>query len=323
MDEKQILVCGSIAYNNIMDFEGDFNDNLTTDKENNIFNIAVMPSTKTVNWGGCSGNISYNLGQLHAQTVIITAVGKDYQDNGYEAHMAKSQSLQFNGDIHQDLYTANAYIVNDKNHNQIIIFHSGAMIRCPEIKLAEKGISADYAAIAIVSPDNYQAMLNWAHELAELGIPFILDTGQVTPAFTDESLRDLIPLAKLVIGNEFEMNMILKKLDTDMDGLLVLNPTCIKTMGSNGSLLFTEGEQIQIEAAKPDKVVDPTGAGDGYHAGLLFGIVNEFSLEDACRVGSIVGSFVVETRGPQTQKFTLDMVKKRYQKTFGKPLGLN
>lgn len=316
MNNKQIVVCGSLAFDYIMQFDGDFNDNLTSDKSKKVFNLAVMPSTKTINFGGTAGNISYNLVQFGTNISVMTAIGKDFKDLGYLKHFKKHSNIEFIGNTYEDQFTASCYIVNDKNHNQIIIFHQGAMANSPSIKLKEKNVTADNTCIISISPDNYLAMINWAHEAIELNVPFILDPGQVTPAFSEGILKELIPKAKLLIGNEFEINMILKKLNTDINGLLKLNPTIIITKGAKGSTLYDNEKIIEIPVIKTEKVIDTTGAGDGYRAGLLFGLANGLSLTASCQIGAVTGSFVVETEGPQTQEFNLEKIKNRFEQSF-------
>jgi len=318
MAQDHILVCGSIAYDNIMQFNGDMNDNLTSDKQKHVFNLSVMPFSKTVNYGGTAGNISYNLGLLNAKTMVMTAVGRDFNDSGYKSHFNQLSSLKFIGETYQDLFTAACYIVNDKNHNQMIVFHQGAMERCPQLKLTERGVSKDKIKIASISPDNYIAMMNWVKELKTLGIPFIFDPGQVTPAFNEKDLKQIIPQAEIVIGNEFEIEMIQKKMNINIDQLQKLNSKIIMTKGAKGSVIYQNGKEQNISVVKPEKVVDTTGAGDGYRAGLLYGLVNNLNLVEACQIGAVVGSYVVETEGPQTQKFSIDSIKKRYLSTFGK-----
>ncbi|QEE15226.1 carbohydrate kinase family protein [Promethearchaeum syntrophicum] len=316
MNEKKILVCGSIAYDYIMEFQGDLNDNLTTNKEQKIFNLAVMPTSKEIRFGGTSGNISYNLAKIAAPTKIVTAVGKDFVDLGYEAHMKQHPTLEFIGDIHQELFSASCYIVNDVNHNQFIIFHEGAMSKCPQISLKDRKISRKTIEIASISPDNVGAMAKWARELNNLGIRFILDSGQVTPAFTKEILEELIPKAFLVIGNEFEIQMIIEKLGKSLDELLGMNPNLIITKGDKGSELFFEGKKELIGICTPNQVIDTTGAGDAFRAGLLYGISQNYSLKDSCQIGATLSSFSVETVGPQTQKYSWADVQERYEKTF-------
>jgi adenosine kinase len=320
---KEILVLGSIAYDYIMDFDGYLNDNLTSDKQKKIFNIAVMPTTKNVRFGGTSGNISYNLAQIGAPVQSITSVGHDFISLGYNTHLSTLKSLRFNGIIEENLFTASCYIVNDKNHNQMIIFHQGAMAKSAEIDLKKQGISSESVSIASVSPDNYPAMIKWAKQLKELGIRFILDPGQVTPAFSSEILKELIPSASILIGNEYEIKMIQEKLNTNLEGLLELIPRLIITLGEKGSVCYDAGNKYEIKCCRADEILDTTGAGDGYRAGLLYGLANNLKLREACEIGAVTSSFVVETVGPQTQKYTFEKIKRRFQENFQKELKID
>lgn len=316
MSNNNILILGSIAYDYIMDFAGDLNANLTSDPSNKIFNLAVMPYSKNVNFGGTSGNISYNIAQLDNPVKVITSVGKDFIDLGYKKHIENYPALQFMGETHLDLHTASCYIVNDQNHNQMIIFHEGAMSKSPEITLKSKELSKDNITIVSVSPDNVMAMMGWMEELCSLELPFIFDPGQVTPAFTKEMLEKVIPLAHLVIGNEFEINMILEKLGICIEEMLTLNSKIIITMGENGSICYFDGKKSQVGICIPNQILDTTGAGDAFRAGLLVGLANNCSLIESCQIGTTLSSFTVETIGPQTQKFTVLDVKKRYEQVF-------
>lgn len=318
MSNTDILILGSIAYDYIMDFGGDLNANLTTDPGKKVFNLAVMPHSKTLNYGGTSGNISYNIAQLDNPVKVITSVGKDFIDLGYEKHMKCFPSLKFIGEIHSDLFTASCYIVNDENHNQMIIFHEGAMKKCPEINLKEKIGSNSGIKLASVSPDNVMAMMGWAKELKSLEIPFIFDPGQVTPAFSKEMLEEVIPLSYMVIGNEFEVNMILEKLCMSIEELLKLNSKIIITKGEKGSVCYFDGDILNVGICIPTKVLDTTGAGDAFRAGLLVGIANGCSISESCQMGATLSSFSVETLGPQTQKYSLGSVKARYEQNFQK-----
>ena len=316
MSNNNILILGSIAYDYIMEFTGDLNTNLTSDPGNKVFNLAVMPHSKKINFGGTSGNISYNIAQLENPVKVITSVGNDFISLGYQDHMDQYPSLEFIGNIHPDLFTASCYIVNDMNHNQMIIFHEGAMKKCPEIKLDCKLGKNHGIKIASVSPDNVMAMMGWVKELKSLEIPFLFDPGQVTPAFSKEMLKEVIPSAYMVIGNEFEINMILEKLDFTIQELLSLNSKVIITQGDKGSTCYLDGDVLNVGICTPSQVLDTTGAGDAFRAGLLVGLAQGCSILNACQIGTTLSSFSVETLGPQTQQFSLSDVKDRYEKTF-------
>ncbi len=316
MQVKKLIVAGSIAYDYIMGFSGDFNENVHNDPKENQFHLPVMPESKELRFGGTSGNIGYNLSLLQQKTHILTSVGKDFRELGYEARFAANPYLDFIGDFHSDLYCANCYMVNDKWLNQIIIFHGGALSESSQIHLADRGFTNETVKWISISPDNVMAMNQWAKESTELKIPFVFDPGQVTPAFTKEMLEAIIPHADILIGNQFEMDMIQKKMDLTLPQLIEMISALIITKGTEGSILYHEGQSVQIPCASPSVVKDPTGAGDGYRSGLLCGLMQDKSLEDACRMGSVVASFVVESIGPQTQTFTLTEFAERYQNTF-------
>jgi adenosine kinase len=193
------------------------------------------------------------------------------------------------------------------------------MTRGGEIHL--KGFySRDNVKIASISPDHYPAMIKWGNELKELDIPFLFDPGQGTPDFPSEGLYDLISKSFLLIGNEFEISIILKKLQFSMEKLLKLNPNVIITKGSKGSETFFQGNNFNIPICTPRTVEDPTGAGDGFRSGLLFALAKNLPIETACKVGSVIGSLVVETHGPQSQEYTMQTVRKRFEENFHEEL---
>ncbi|MHA1673984.1 MAG: PfkB family carbohydrate kinase [Promethearchaeota archaeon] len=316
MSTPSILLLGSIAYDYIMQFPGDFNVNLTTDPQNNVFNLAVMPESKTVNFGGTAGNISYNLGLMQTPTAVITSVGKDFTDLGYSKRFQEVDSIIFWGKEHTDAHTASCYIVNDNHHNQIIIFHEGAMKRSPDINLAEQGVSKETIKIASVSPDNPKSMVKWARKLIELEIPFIFDPGQMVHYFSQSDLEEIIPKAYLLIGNEFEIAKIQELLNTNMEGLRSLNSTIIITQGENGSECYYGENHVHIPVGPVKKIKDTTGAGDGYRAGLLFGLYYNLPLVTACKIGAMISARVIETVGPQTQEYYLVDVRETFRQMF-------
>ena len=316
MPTQSILILGSIAYDYIMQFPGDFNTNLTSDPQNNVFNLAVMPESKTMNFGGTAGNISYNLGLIKTPTAVITSVGKDFTDLGYSEHIQDGKTTEFWGKEHPDAHTASCYIVNDNHHNQIIIFHEGAMKRCLDINLTDQGVSRETVKIASVSPDNPQAMVKWARKLIELEIPFIFDPGQMVHYFSQADLEEIIPKAHLLIGNEFEIAKIQELVNTDMEGLRSLNSTIIITRGEKGSECYWGENHTHIPVGPTTSIEDTTGAGDGYRAGLLFGIYNDLPLVTACRIGAVISAQVIGTVGPQTQVYSLADVRETYFQMF-------
>ncbi|MHA1747356.1 MAG: hypothetical protein DRO88_07870 [Promethearchaeia archaeon] len=320
MPNRSVLVLGSIAYDYIMHFPGDFNDNVSIDKKKKVFNLAVLPDSKKLSFGGTAGNISYNLGLIEVPTKIITSVGQDFEKMGYIDHIKEMKGVEFWGKVHHEEFTASCYIVNDKNHNQVIIFHEGAMKKCPEIQLVDMGVTKDQIKVASVSPDNPVAMVSWAKELIDLEIPFIFDPGQMVHYFSKSDLLELIPNADLIIGNEFEISKLQNILETDLEGLRALNPMVIETRGDKGAVCYWGESKVQIKAMSVHEVADTTGAGDAFRAGLLYGLYHDMSLVKACKVGAIIAGHVIATVGPQNQIFTLESVKDKFYEVYGEEL---
>ncbi|MHA1110582.1 MAG: carbohydrate kinase family protein [Promethearchaeota archaeon] len=321
MVNEKILVLGSIAYDFIMSFSGNMNETISTDSEDKVFNLAVMPEDKIKSFGGTAGNIGYNLSKLGVNAGLITSVGQDFVELGYQSRIESFPNVSFEGKIHPDSHSASCYIVNDSSHNQLIIFHRGAMVRGEDISI--KGVySKENVKIASISPDYSPAMMKWGNEFKELDVPFLFDPGQVTPEFTPEMLLEIIPKSYITIGNEYEISMILKKLNYSLEQLLNLNPNIIITKGPKGSECHYQGKTYEIPICTPKAVEDPTGAGDGFRAGLLFGLAKGFPFEIACRIGSVVGSFVVESAGPQSQIYTRESIQARYKANFGESISL-
>jgi adenosine kinase len=318
---KRILVHGSIAIDYIMDFDDNLYNNCFMDPKTESFQMMVMPSTKKMQYGGTGANISYNIGLLGSECELITSVGRDFDAAGFKEHLKHFKNIILNLNVYPDDFCANCYIVNDAKKQQLIIYHGGATQKIPTKKLKDKGISNNTISWAINSPENPIQMYNVSKELSTLGINTILDTGQVTPAFNGDQLKEMIKLSKLVICNEHEFKMILEKTGLTEKTIFNYTDTVIVTQGAKGSEIKRKNEIIKIPIVTPEKVVDPTGAGDGYRSGLLCALHQGLSVEYGCKVGACVGSFVVETQGGQTQMYSKDQFKERFEKTFG-PLDL-
>ena len=223
--------------------------------------------------------------------------------------------------MHDDLYTAACYIVNNVRANQMIIFHGGALDKCKDIDLREKIQDPDQYLYVINSTQSVDAMINFANQFHELEIPQIFDPGQVTPLFPRDLLIDILSHTEILIGNKFEIEQISKKTGLSEEGLIELVNAIIKTKGADGSELTYKDEKdkiyhVDIPICEPKDTVDATGAGDEYRAGILTGLTLGMTLIDSCRLGAVVGSFVVETQGAQTHEFTLPGVRKRFFKTY-------
>ncbi|MBY9010369.1 MAG: hypothetical protein KGD74_10940, partial [Candidatus Lokiarchaeota archaeon] len=299
MKREKVIVLGSVAFDYIMGFEENFVNAISIDHAKKEFQSTVTANSRTQHFGGTAGNIAYNLGLLNVSPVsLFGSVGKDFESLGYSKHIAKFKNIELKVDIKDDLFTAACYIVNDVKSNQMIVFHGGALDESKSIDLRKKLKNPELYAYAINSTQSIEAMINFSEQLSELNIPTIFDPGQITPLFSKDDILSILTKSVILIGNNHEINQVLSKIGMSEEDLLGIVSTVVKTKGSEGSELITKTasgslERIEIPISSPDKVIDTTGAGDGYRAGLLSGLILKMSLKNACRLGSTVGSFVV------------------------------
>jgi len=323
MKRDKVIVLGSLAFDYIMGFDENFVNAVSIDYEKKEYQSTVTANSRIQHFGGTAGNIAYNLGLLNISPVsLLGSVGKDFESLGYKDHITKFHNIDLNVDIQDDLFTAACYIVNDKKSNQMIIFHGGALDGGKNIDLRKKIKDPEQYAYAINSTQGIEAMKNFADQLSDLKIPMIFDPGQITPLFSKENLLNILTKSEILIGNTHEIKQVMNKTGMTEKDLLEHVSTIVKTKGSEGSEFITKApsgklESIEIPISNPSKVIDTTGAGDGYRAGFLSGLILNMSLKNACRLGSTVGSFVVETGGAQTQVYDIASVRKRFLNTFG------
>jgi adenosine kinase len=322
MVKNKVLVLGSLAFDYIMSFKENFISAVSIDHDKEEYQSTVTADSRHQFFGGTAGNIAYNLGLLSiAKVSILGSVGTDFETLGYKNHIKKFTNVELKVDVYDNLFTAACYIVNDIKSNQMIIFHGGALDRCKDIVLKEKISNPEEFVYAINSTQGVEAMTNFAVQLNDLQIPSIFDPGQVTPLFQKENLIDILKISEILIGNNHEIKQIKERSGLVEDSILEYVKAIIITKGSGGSDLIYKDEnkiyKINIPIATPMKIKDTTGAGDGYRAGILTGLVLNMTLLDSCRLGAIIGSFVVETTGAQTQIFNIEQVRKRFFETFG------
>jgi len=320
----KLIVLGSLAFDYIMGFDENFVNAVSIDHEKNEFQSTVTVNSRIKHFGGTAGNIAYNLGLLNIGKVsVLGAVGNDFDSLGYMEHIKSFENIDLNVDIHKDLYTAACYIVNDIKANQMIIFHGGALDECKDIDLRKKIDDPENYLYAINSTQSVEAMSNFANQLSDLKIPMIFDPGQVTPLFPKEILLEIINKTVILIGNNHEISQIVNKTSLSEEEIIKHVKAIIKTKGSDGSELTYKDEKgkiyrINVPIVKPEKdILDTTGAGDGYRAGVLTGLSLNMTLIDSCRFGSVISSFVIETTGAQTQSYNLKGVKKRFLTSYG------
>ena len=308
----QIFVSGSLAYDRIMDFSGKFADHILPEKIH-ILNVCFVVDGLKEKFGGTAGNIAYNLALLGERPLILAAAGNDFER--YEAWLRK-HDLPLSGIryIDEEL-TAGAYITTDLGDNQITGFNPGAM-KYPSLHQFE-GVNAR-EALAVLAPGNVEDMVNYSRAYKDRKIAYICDPGQQISSLSGEQLTEIITGSDLLISNDYELEMIIQATGLGRDDLLQTTKAIISTLGENGSLLRYPQDEIAIPAVKAAEVLDPTGAGDAYRAGLIKGLVLGKELADAARMGATCASFAVEYHGTQEHSFTEEGFWARHLATFAR-----
>ncbi len=304
------LISGSLAYDTVMVFNGRFRESILPDRIH-MLNVSFLVPGLRRNFGGCAGNIAYNAKLLGVESYVIAAVGQDF--DSYETWMRKhGLSLDYVRRI-SDMYTAQAYITTDLDDNQITAFHPGAMEKSGELEFpAKAGIT-----IGLVGPDSRDAMIRRAQQLADAGVPFVFDPGQGLPLFGGQDLENFIDQAAWVVVNDYEGQLVQERTGLTPDAIAARCKAYIVTRGGNGSTVHTEGRRIEIPPVKADKVVDPTGCGDAYRAGLLYGLQRGLDWESTGRIASLMGSLKIAHPGTQTHAFTFDEIAARFHDAYG------
>lgn len=288
---NKVLICGSVAFDTITVFEGHFKDHILPDSIHSLSVSFFVPSMRK-EYGGCAGNIAYNLKLLGGHPLPVGTVGPDAADYlGYMQQLGIDTRLV---KVLPDMYTPQCFITTDLDNNQIASFHPGAMLRS-----AENDISGEKAAWAIVAPDSREGMFAHARRLKAAGIPFVFDLGQAMPLFSGDDLLQMIDMADVLTANHYEASVIEQRTGRSVADFSRSLRAVVVTHGADGSVLHTEGVEHRIPAAAVDAVVDPTGCGDAHRAGLLYGLVNDWPLVDACRLANIMGGIKIASKGPQ------------------------
>jgi adenosine kinase len=309
----RIFVSGSLAYDRIMDFPGRFVDHILPEKIH-ILNVCFMVNGLTERFGGTAGNIAYNLALLGEKPVIVATAGRDF--GPYREWLAQLD-LPLAGikEIPAE-FTAGAYITTDLADNQITGFNPGAMKHASGYGFDR--LSPD-EALAIVAPGNLEDMLVYTRFYKDRGVRYIFDPGQSIPAWGGPELQEMAAGALALIVNDYELEMFRQKTGLDVPGILALTPHLITTRGEAGSMFQTARGVDEIPAVPPCQVLDPTGAGDAYRAGLLKGLALGLEWPQAARMGAVLASFSVEQQGTQEHRLTLPEFWSRYTAHFGAP----
>ena len=307
---KTSLICGSLAIDTILSFPGRFDSILLADQLHKV-NVSFLAPTMRTEYGGCAGNVAYNLKMLGGEPRIVGVMG---QDHG--AYFERLHQLGLSTDnilVKYEAFNAQCFVTADEDGNQINAFHPGAMSYAHENDIAKAGP----ARVAIISPDGHLGMQQHAATLASLNIPIMFDPGQQLPMFNGEELIAFIDKATYVTCNDYEMELLMTRTGLTLEQIAGRLEALIVTRGEKGSEIYTKGQRIDIPAVEAAAVLDPTGCGDAYRAGLLFGITNDWSWENTGRLASLLGAIKIAHRGGQNHKFTPAEIADRFEAAFG------
>jgi adenosine kinase len=304
------LICGSFAYDTIMVFQDQFKNHILPDQVH-ILNVSFLVPNMRREFGGCAGNIAYNLNLLGGDGRPMGTVGTDFDP--YAEWMDQCGVDRSCVKAVDKTYTAQAYITTDQDDNQITAFHPGAMNYSHENKV----VDAPGTTIGLVSPDGRQGMIDHARQFAEADIPFIFDPGQGMPMFGSEDLLSFAEQATWLAFNDYEAKLMSEKSGKSMEQLAEMCKAVIVTRGGEGSLIYTKEKVYEIPNAPVDDLKDPTGCGDAYRAGLLYGLMRDMDWEMTGRIASLMGAIKIEHAGTQNHKFTAHEFDQRFHAAFG------
>lgn len=305
-----VLICGSMAYDSIMVFNDYFKNHILPDQIHKLSVSFYVPELKK-NFGGTAGNIAYNLSLLKTSPLIMATVGEDFQP--YVERLSKYEIIQDYIKKIPDTFTAQAYITTDLDDNQITAFHPGAMTQSHQnsISLITESIS-----LAIISPDGKDGMIQHANECVEKNIPFLFDPGQGLPMFNKEELIIFIDQAHYIALNDYELQLVLDKTNLTLSKLASSVDALMVTKGSQGSSIYSKGKEIIIDSVPIKIPVDPTGCGDAYRAGLIYGILNKYDWNKTGQLASVMGAIKIKSQGGQNHTATLSEI----ESLLGSPL---
>ncbi len=304
------LITGSVAYDTIMVFPDRFKNHLLPDQLH-ILNVCFLTPEMRREFGGCAANIGYNLKMLGGEPLVMATVGEDiapYLERLADMGLSAAHLLKVPGQ-----FTAQAFITTDLDNNQIIAFHPGAMNHSHQNRID----TSLGAKLAIIAPDGKEGMLQHARECAAAGIPFVFDPGQGLPMFAADELAEFVRLADYVAVNDYEGKMLEDKTGTSLESIAGGVKAVVLTLGAQGSVIFADGKRHEIPVVKPAAILDPTGCGDAYRAGLLYGIAKGWDWPSTGRLGALMGSIKIEHRGAQNHRFAREAIVERFKKEFG------
>jgi adenosine kinase len=309
----KVYISGSIAYDTIMVFAGHFKDHILADQVHNI-NVSFFAPSMRKEYGGCAANIAYTLNALGGSAVVLAAIGKEGAE--YVEHM-RSAGVDVSRIYRStDEFTAQAFITTDLSNNQITAFHPGAMTQAHHSHAPDK-LSAGSKALGIIAPDGRDAMVNRAVEFQSAGIPFIFDPGQAMPLFNGEDFKSFIARAWAVTVNDYEAAMLTEQTGWSEQEIASKVSAMIVTRGSEGCTVYENGVATQVPVVTISEAKDPTGCGDAFRGGLLYGLANDWSWVNSARLGSVMGAIKIEQQGGQNHAANKQIVQPRLEKAFG------
>jgi adenosine kinase len=304
------LICGSLAYDTIMVFQDHFKHHILPEKIH-ILNVAFLVPEMRREFGGTAGNIAYNLSLLDGKPLIMATVGDDFisyaqwlQDN----QLSMNHVRRIDGS-----YTAQAFITTDLDDNQITAFHPGAMSHAHLNSVNE----AQQVGLGIIAPDGREGMFQHAREFHAAGIPFLFDPGQGLPMFNGEELLHFTDMATYMALNDYEAQLLQEKTGLTLDALAQRVKALVVTRGAQGSTIYADGQRIEIPCVEAEAVLDPTGCGDAYRAGLLYGIAHQWDWLTCGRLASVMGALKIASRGGQNHRPSRTEISSRFKQAFG------
>lgn len=300
-----ILICGSLAYDTIMVFQDQFKNHILPDKIHKLSVAFYVPEMRR-EFGGTAGNIAYNLQLLDGNPLIMATVGQDFTP--YADWLAQNKLNAQHVKVIESSFTAQAFITTDTEDNQITAFHPGAMVESHQNSVKD----TEQVSLAIIAPDGRDGMFQHARECFEAGIPFMFDPGQGLPMFNGEELLHFIEMADYLAVNDYESQVIQDKTGLSLTELASEVKALIVTLGGSGSQIYADGQLFEIPCVTADKIVDPTGCGDAYRAGLLYGIVRGWDWPTCGRLAATMGAIKIASRGGQNHRPTREEIENVY-----------
>lgn len=307
---KTTLICGSLAFDKIMQFNGRFAESLLADQLHKV-NVSFLVPTLRTEYGGCSANIAYNLNLLGGDPLIMATIGQDGGEylERFEQLGISTRAIRTIGNA----YTAQCFVTADLDNNQINAFHPGAMEFAHQNNVADCG----RVRVAIIAPDGRDGMLKHARDCAALGVPFMFDPGQQLPRFSGAELIEFINQATYLAANDYEFEMLMDRTGLTLADIADRLEALIVTRGEKGSEIYANGMRFDIDCVEASAVVDPTGCGDAFRAGLLYGITNDMDWPTTGRLASVMGAIKIAHQGGQNHVATPAQIADRFEAAFG------